>query len=148
MSTRFRSVFAVFVIGMALAAAAVAPARSSSGSAGDFVGTWITWRRGAEGDGRPCRRLYVTSESVAARDGTWDAPGWNGLVTGDVALDAGHTVWRGEWRDGRLAGTFALTLRGGDAFEGTFAGPGEAPRPWSGRRDTGGAPPDVPCRLR
>lgn len=148
MSTRSGSVFAVLVITLALAAAAVAPAHSSFGRPDDFVGTWITWEWTADGGAGECRRLYVTSESAGTRDGTWDAPGWNGLVTGGVTRASGRTAWAGDWRDGVLAGTFSLTLRGADAFEGTFAGPGEAPRPWSGRRETGGGPPDVPCRAR
>ena len=145
MSPRFGSGFAVLVIGMALAAAAVAPARGSYGRSGDFIGTWITWAQGEHGE---CRRLNVTAESDGIRDGTWDAPGWNGLVMGALARDPSGTVWKGEWRDGVLAGSFALTLRGGDTFEGIFAAPGEAPRRWSGRRDTGGGLADVPCRLR
>jgi hypothetical protein len=148
MSTPFRSAFAVLLIGMALAAAAVAPAHSTDDGDHDFMGTWITWA-GGEGGGQPvCRRLYVTADGPATRDGAWDAPGWNGLVNGTLdTVEAGRPQWRGEWRDGQIAGTFALTLRADDAFEGTFAGAGLPTERWRGRRDTGAEAPDVPCRF-
>ena len=148
MSTRSGSAFAVLIIGLVLGVAAVAPAHSSYGRTDDFVGTWITWRWAPDGNAGECRRLHVGSRGEGARAGTWNAPGWSGLVTGAVARGSGRTVWAGEWRDGVLAGSFSLTLRGADAIEGTFAGPGEAPQPWSGRRATGKGAPDVPCRSR
>lgn len=149
MNTPIRSAFAVLIIGLALAAAAVAPAHSTDDGAHDFMGTWITWPGAQPGVQPVCRRLYVTAEGPASRDGAWDAPGWNGLVNGILDTAAGgRPVWRGEWRDGQIAGTFALTLREGDAIEGTFAGAGlpEAQH-WIGRRDTG-QPPRVPCVFR
>jgi len=149
MSTSFRSAFAVLMIGMALAAAAVAPAHRTGAGGDDFMGTWITWAGSETGDPPVCRRLYVTADGPATRDGAWDAPGWNGLVNGALHTSRdGQPAWRGEWRDGQISGTFDLTLRADDAFEGTFAGAG-LPRAqhWRGRRADGGASPDVPCRF-
>jgi hypothetical protein len=147
MSTRLRSAFAVMIIGLALAAAAVAPAHSRPGAATDFVGTWITWQKAPDGRPGECRRLYVTAEDATFRDGTWDAPGWNGLVSGTVTEQRGRHVWTGEWRDGRLAGRFAFTLVDGDALQGTFAGPGMPDaRAWAGARVSDAGAPDVPCR--
>jgi hypothetical protein len=145
MSTSFRSAFAVLLIGMALAAAALAPAHDRADGGHDFIGSWITWAGGADGETPVCRRLHVTADG----DGAWDAPGWNGLVNGKVERAGdGHPVWRGEWRDGQIAGTFALTLRGDDVVEGTFAGAGlSAQQPLRGRRDTGRGLADVPCRF-
>lgn len=149
MSTSRRSLFSILLIGIALAAAAVAPAHSTRDGAEDFVGTWITWADTPEGGERPvCRRLHVRPDGPAARDGAWDAPGWSGLVNGAVTAAAGHPEWRGEWRDGQIAGTFALTLRGRDALEGTFAGAGVAgTQRWNGVRDLGEVAPAVPCRF-
>lgn len=149
MRTSFRSVFAFLLIGVALAAAAMAPAHGTGAGQHDFVGTWITWDGAWEGETPVCRRLLVTAAGTADRDGAWDAPGWTGVVNGTVrTADDGRPLWRGEWRDGQIAGTFALTLREDDVFEGTFAGAGlPAPRPWRGRRHAGDAPPDVPCRF-
>jgi hypothetical protein len=148
MSTSFRSVFAVLLIVVALAAAAVAPAHSTGDGGHDFVGTWITWPVAVSGETPQCRRLYVTADGPEARDGVWDAPGWNGLVNGAVRQAASdRPVWRGEWRDGQISGSFALTLREDDRVEGTFAGAGTAAaQRWQGRRDTGD-PARLPCRL-
>jgi hypothetical protein len=150
MRTSFRGPFAVLLIGVALAAAAMAPAHTARAGSQDFVGDWITWS-GAEDGGTPvCRRLRVTAASAATRGGTWDAPGWNGLVKATLSpVKNGARELRGEWRDGQIAGSFALTLREGGALEGTFAGAG-LPRSqhWQGRRDTGRGPRDVPCVFR
>lgn len=149
MSSPFRSVFSVLLIGVALAAAAMAPAHSTRDGSQDFVGTWITWAGTAEGGAPPmCRRLHVRPDGPATRGGAWDAPGWRGLVNGAVTAAAGQPVWRGEWRDGQIAGTFALTLRGRDALEGTFAGAGlPGTQRWNGVRDHGGPAPALPCRF-
>lgn len=150
MSTPFRSAFAVLMIGIALAAAAVAPAHSTQGGADDFVGTWITWESAPQGGRAECRRLYVSAEGAdgaATRGGTWDAPGWKGLVSGFVVRAAEGPAWSGEWRDGQIAGTFHFVLRGADSLEGTFAAPGagSAPQRWTGRRETRDGTPRVPC---
>lgn len=144
-----RSAFAVVLIGTALVAAAITPAHSTGGGSDDFMGSWITWAGTTDGEQPVCRRLYVTGGEGSARYGGWDAPGWNGLVDGALASGSGgRPVLRGEWRDGRIAGAFALELRARDAFEGTFAAPGAgAPQAWHGRRDTGEGRPDVPCRF-
>lgn len=143
----FRGTFAVVLIGTAFMAAAMRPAHSTGGGSEDFMGSWITWAGTADGEPPVCRRLQVTSGEGDVRYGGWDAPGWNGLVKGALTAGReGRPVLRGEWRDGRIAGAFALELRGNDALEGTFAPPGaEAPQPWHGRRDTGEVRPDVPC---
>ena len=144
----FRGAFAVVLIGTAFVAAAMTPAQGRGGGTEDFTGSWITWTGAA--DGRPvCRRLKVTAGEGAARAGGWDAPGWNGLVSGALSSDSdGRSVLRGEWRDGRIAGAFALKLQAHDAFDGTFAAPGAgAPQRWQGRRDNGQQRQDVPCRF-
>lgn len=145
----YRSAFAAVLIGTALVAAAITPAHSTGGGSEDFMGGWITWTGAAGGEQPVCRRLNVTAGDGAVRYGGWDAPGWNGLVNGAVSDDEdGRPVLRGEWRDGRIAGAFALRLRGQDAFDGTFATPGaDTPQRWQGRRDTGQLRPDVPCRF-
>lgn len=148
MGTSFR-LFAVLLIGLALGAAAVAPAHSTGGDSEVFTGRWITWSGGARGDEPPpCRRLLVSDAGRGARAGAWDAPGWSGQVSGTVSTSAGGTRLRGEWRDGQIAGTIELALRDANTLEGTFAGAGlpEAQR-WTGVRVDGERAPDVPCRL-
>jgi len=150
MVTSFRTAFAVIVIGTVLVAAAITPAQSAAGGSEDFVGNWITWT-GTPGGAQPvCRRLYVTAGGDAVRSGGWDAPGWNGLVSGALSHGAdGRPVLAGEWRDGRIAGVFALTLQGDDALDGTFAAPGaREPQRWQGRRDNGQARQDLPCTFK
>ncbi|HEX6912731.1 MAG TPA: hypothetical protein VF142_20155 [Longimicrobium sp.] len=149
MTSPFRSVLSALLIALAVGAAAVAPAHITQDRPGDFVGSWITWAGTAEGGALPlCRRLQVTAGGAHTRDGAWDAPGWKGLVSGAVTAKDGSPVWRGEWRDGQIAGTFALTLRGRDAFEGTFAGAGlEGTQRWHGVRTRGEAAPALPCRF-
>lgn len=147
MVTSFRTGFAVMVIGTVLVAAAITPAQSAAGRSEDFMGNWITWTGSGDGETPVCRRLYVEASGDAVRSGGWDAPGWNGLVSGALSRGAdGRPVLAGEWRDGRIAGAFALTLRDNDALDGTFAAPG-APEPqrWQGRRDDGRARQDLPC---
>lgn len=147
MSTRFGSAVAMLVICMALGAAAVAPAHSTRGAAEDFVGSWITWQTAPDGGAGECRRLAVSAAGADARDGTWDAPGWSGMVNGTVREQQGRAVWAGEWRDGQLAGKFSFALVAGDRFQGTFAGPGTHQAvPWAGVRVTAAGTPDVPCR--
>lgn len=142
----FRGTFAVGLIGAALLAAAITPAHSTDSRTEDFMGSWITWTEAAEGERPVCRHLSVSGGDGEARLGRWNAPGWDGLVTGAVAQDdGGRAVWRGEWRDGRIAGAFTLALRERDAFSGTFAPPGGAPQPWHGRRDTGARLATLPC---
>jgi hypothetical protein len=143
----FRGAFAVVLIGTALFAAAMTPAHSTGAGSEDFMGSWITWTGPVDGGQPVCRRLQVTAGDGAVRYGGWDAPGWNGLVNGALTPGReGRPVLRGEWRDGRIAGAFALELRARDAFEGTFATPGaDAPQRWYGRRDTGQDRPDLPC---
>jgi hypothetical protein len=142
-----RGAFAVVLIGTALLAAAMTPAHSTGAGSQDFMGSWVTWTDAANGAQPVCRRLQVTAGDGAVRYGGWDAPGWNGLVKGALTAGReGRPVLRGEWRDGRIAGAFALELRARDAFEGTFAAPGaDAPEPWHGRRDTGANPANLPC---
>jgi hypothetical protein len=150
MGTPLRSALALVLIGVALAAAAMSPARGTAAStAEDFMGSWITWAGSADGEQPVCRRLHVSAEGAGTRDGTWDAPGWNVLVNG-IVRDAGdgHPEWQGEWRDGQIAGRFALTLRADDDFEGTVATPGSAAvEHWQGRRDTGRPASELPCRF-
>ena len=147
MSTPVRSTSAVLLIGMALLAAAITPSQGEGGEADDFVGGWITWMEPAGGERPVCRRLHVSAGSGAVRHGGWNAPGWNGLAAGEVVRGRdGRPVWQGEWRDGRLAGSFRLGMADADALAGTFTAPGtDAPRPVHGRRDTGQDRPDVPC---
>lgn len=149
MDSTYRSTFAVVLIGTALVAAAITPAHSAGGGSADFMGSWITWTPSEDGGIPICRRLYVTDADGTARSGGWDAPGWNGLVSGSVAPGAsGRTELHGEWRDGRIAGAFALTLHGENALHGTFSAPGgDAPQRWEGRRDTGRPEQGVPCRF-
>jgi hypothetical protein len=149
MVSSFRTSFAVIVIGTVLVAAAITPAQSAGVRSEDFMGQWITWTSPAQGEPPVCRRLYVTGSDGAARSGGWDAPGWNGLVNAALSQGAdGRPVLAGEWRDGRIAGAFALTLQGNDALDGTFAAPGvPAPQRWQGRRDNGQARQDLPCRF-
>jgi hypothetical protein len=148
MGTSFR-LFAVLLIAVALGAAAMAPAHSTRGGSKDFTGSWITWTAAAEGGERPtCRRLRVDDAGPGVRAGAWDAPGWNGQVSGTVSEGEQGTRLQGEWRDGQIAGTIALALRDADTFEGTFAGAGlPAPQQWRGVRATGTEMPDVPCRM-
>ena len=149
MDSTYRGTFAVVLIGTALVAAAITPAHSARGGSADFMGSWVTWTVSADGSTPVCRRLYVTGSDGTARSGGWDAPGWNGLVSGSVAQGTGGgTVLNGEWRDGRIAGAFALTLHGRNALDGTFSAPGgDAPQRWEGRRDTGNPDQGVPCRF-
>lgn len=142
----FRGPFAVTLIGAALLAAAIKPAHSTDSRTDDFMGRWITWSDAAAGERPVCRRLAVSGGDGPARLGRWNAPGWDGLVTGAVAAgQGGGAVWRGEWRDGRIAGAFTLALRERDSFSGTFAPPGGAPQAWHGRRDTGAGLAGLPC---
>jgi hypothetical protein len=152
MSTSFRTVFAVLMIGGALVAAAAAPT-SASGGAGpaDYVGTWITWFEAGQGPTSPCTRLYVAEESESTLEGMWAAPGWNGLVRGTVRQARAGLVWQGAWRNGETTGGFQLILGGPDApagqFKGTYtaADPGEV-RAWNGVREVEGQPAQVPCK--
>lgn len=148
MGTSFRTSFAVIVIGTVLVAAAITPAQSAGAHSEDFMGRWITWTATPGGETPVCRRLEVTAGDGAARSGGWNAPGWNGLVSGALSRGTdGRAVLAGEWRDGRIAGAFALTLNG-DALDGTFAAPGAAaPQRWQGRRDDGQPRQDLPCRF-
>jgi hypothetical protein len=150
MVTSFRTAFAVIVIGTVLVAAAITPVQSAAGTSEDFMGNWITWTGTGDGKTPVCRRLSVTAGDGTVRTGGWDAPGWNGLVNGALSRGTdGRPVLEGEWRDGRIVGAFALTLREGDALDGTFAAPG-APEPqrWQGRRDDGQPRQDLPCRFQ
>lgn len=143
-----RGSFAVVVMGAVLLAAAIKPAHSTDARTDDFMGRWITWSDGGNGARAVCRHLSVSSGEGETRQGRWNAPGWDGLVAGTVAPgNGGRAVWRGEWRDGRIAGAFTLAMRGRDAFSGTFAPPGGAPQPWHGRRDTGAGLAGLPCDM-
>lgn len=148
MGTSFR-LFAVVLIAVALGAAAMSPAHSTRDGSEDFTGTWITWTAAAQGGQPPaCRHLRVEDAGPGVRAGAWDAPGWNGQVSGTVSTGEQGTRLRGEWRDGQIAGTIALALRDADSFEGTFSGAGlAAPQQWRGVRATGEGRPDVPCRM-
>lgn len=149
MVTSFRTAFAVIVIGTVLVAAAITPAQSAGMRSEDFMGRWITWTAPVNGETPVCRRLDVTASDGTVRSGGWDAPGWNGLVSGALSRGAdGRPVMAGEWRDGRIAGVFALSLQGDDALDGTFAAPGaDAPQRLQGRRDNGQGQQDLPCRF-
>lgn len=149
MGTPFR-LFAVLLIGLALGAAAMAPAHSTGGGSEDFTGSWITWAAPAAGGDLPvCRRLLMGDAGPDAREGAWDAPGWNGQVSGTVSRGGTGTRLRGEWRDGQIAGTIDLALRDPDSFEGTFNGAGLAqPQQWRGVRAGGAGLANVPCRMQ
>lgn len=139
---------AVLLIGLALGAAAMAPAHPTGGGSEDFTGSWITWTAMANGERPVCRNLRVDDTGPGVRAGAWDGPGWNGQVSGTVRTTEGGTRLRGEWRDGQIAGTIELALRDADSFEGTFAGAGlPTPQRWRGVRATGAHAPNVPCRL-
>ncbi|HEX6042298.1 hypothetical protein [Longimicrobium sp.] len=149
MGTSFR-LFAVLLIGLALGAAAVSPRHTTGGGSADFTGSWITWAAPAAAGERPvCRRLLVGDAGPDVREGAWDAPGWNGQVSGTVSRGDRGTLLRGEWRDGQIAGTIELALRDPDTFEGTFNGAGlPAPQRWKGVRASGSTGlPHVPCRM-
>ena len=149
MSSPFRNALSVLLMAVAVGAAAVAPAHSTHDHPGDFVGSWITWAGTSPGGAPPlCRRLEVTAAGADTRDGAWDAPGWDGFVSGAVTAGGGSPVLRGEWRDGQIAGAFALTLHGHDAFDGTFAGAGvQGTQRLHGVRTRGEAAPALPCRF-
>ncbi|MBW3570761.1 MAG: hypothetical protein KY467_06625 [Gemmatimonadetes bacterium] len=152
MSARFRTVFAVLMIGGALFAAAASPGSAAGrpGSPGDFVGTWITWWE-VEGENSACRRLLVAPENGSRLDGMWSAPGWNGLVHGTVGQTGEGLVWHGEWRGASSAGRFRLVLGGAgsasDRFQGTYTTTGGSARAlaWNGVREVPGRTPRVPC---
>lgn len=151
MSAKFRTVFAVLMIGGALVAAAAAPGTAAGrpGSIGDFVGTWITWWDEA-GDVSPCSRVIVALESGSTLDGMWAAPGWNGLVHGTVQQTGGGLVWRGEWRDMNGSGGFRFVLGApgvpADRFRGTYTtGESGEEIALNGVREVEGEVPDVPC---
>jgi hypothetical protein len=150
MSTSFRTVFAVLMIGGALVAAAAAPTSASGGVAGnaEYVGTWITWYETPQGLS-PCTRLYVAAENESTLEGMWAAPGWNRLVRGTVQDGRAGVVWRGEWRDLQSSGRFQFTLGAPDVpaeqFEGTYTADGVA-RAWHGAREVEGQAAEVPCR--
>jgi hypothetical protein len=151
MSTRFRTVIAILMIGGALVAAAAAPTKASGrpGSAGDFVGTWITWWDVEEGDS-PCSRLIVAPENGSTLDGMWTAPGWNGLVHGTVQQTRAGLIWQGEWRDATGTGGFRFVLGApgvpANHFQGTYTtAASDDALAWNGVRETAGQTPRVPC---
>ncbi|HEU4881218.1 MAG TPA: hypothetical protein VFT45_03200 [Longimicrobium sp.] len=152
MSTSFRTMFAVLMIGGALVAAAAAPTSASGRAAAttDYVGTWVTWYETAQGAMSPCARLYVVSESDSSLDGMWSVPGWNGLVRGTVRQGRAGLVWQGDWRGADAAGSFQFALEGPgipeDQFKGTYIAAGDArTRYWNGAREVDGHTPEVPC---
>jgi hypothetical protein len=150
MSTSFRTVIAVLMIGGALVAAAAAPGSASGGAGANtaYVGTWITWYETVQGPMSPCTRLYVVAESENTLDGMWTAPGWNGLVRGSVQQGRAGLVWQGDWRGPENGGQFQFTLGGPDApagqFKGTYTTAGVA-RYWNGAREVEGQNTQVPC---
>jgi hypothetical protein len=152
MSTSYRTVFAILMIGGALVAAAAAPG-SASGGAGantEYVGTWITWYETAQGTMSPCARMYVAAESETTLDGMWAAPGWNGLVRGTVQQGRAGLVWQGDWRSHETSGGFQFTLGGPDVpagqFRGTYTAAGVSQaRYWNGVREVDGHLTPVPC---
>lgn len=154
MSTRFRTVFAVLMIGAALVAAAAAPGTASGrpGSTGDFAGTWVTWW---DEDGEPstCARMLVVTEGPSTLDGMWAAPGWNGLLHGTVEQTRRGLRWQGQWRDENGTGGFRFVLgvpgSPPDRFEGVYTSAGSSEELiWNGARMVEGEIPEVPCTFR
>jgi hypothetical protein len=154
MSTSFRTVLAVLMIGGALVTAAAAPGRASGRPAAeaDFVGTWITWW---DEDGEPstCARMVVIAEGPGALDGMWAAPGWNGLLYGRVEQTRRGLRWQGQWRDESSTGGFRFVLgvpgSPPDRFEGVYTSEGSREElTWNGARMVEGEIPEVPCTFR
>lgn len=151
MSAKFRTVFAVLMIGCALVAAAAAPGTASRppGAGTDFAGSWITWWD-ENGEISACSRLVVAPESETTLDGMWAAPGWNGLLHGTVQQTRRGVRWQGQWRDENGSGGFRFVLgvpgTPADRFEGVYTSPGSSEElMWNGAREVEGEIPDVPC---
>ena len=109
----------------------------------DLIGEWQTQWANAPGQtpdgGGPMRVSADTSED--ALDGVTPAPGFDGVMNGEVEQDAsGALVWSGKWAsiwpEGATAGTFRFVFRDAHSFTGVWStDDGEIVNAaWNGRR--------------
>ena len=110
---------------------------------GDLVGDWQTQWANAAGQapegGGPMRVTADSSED--SLDGVTPAPGWDGVMNGEVETSAdGALVWSGHWasiwREGTTTGTFRFVFKDSNSFTGTWSSDDGvvAGAAWNGQR--------------
>ena len=132
--------FRAFVAAIALTAIAT-PALALQRE--DVVGAWETRWANAQGEAPEGGGALILSRDTSEEglDGLSPAPGWDGVMTGEVATRAdGVLVWNGRWAsiwpEGATMGTFQIVFTDANTFNGTWSSDdGEIVNAaWSGQR--------------
>jgi hypothetical protein len=110
-----------------LALALMAPAPAFALDRNDVVGEWETQWANASGeapDGGGPMRISADSNEESL-DGVTPAPGFDGVLNGEITQQDGALVWTGRWAsvwpEGTTLGTFRMVFSDADHFTGTWS---------------------------
>lgn len=124
---------------LAFAACALpASALEPSALVGEWASEWANSAGEAPSGGGPL--IIRADSSPDSLDGLTPAPGWDGVMNGEVGLQGEAVIWSGRWAsiwpEGATTGTFRLVFSDANSFTGAWStDDGEVQNAaWNGRR--------------
>lgn len=132
----------MFVRAFAVSAALLLSGQAYAIEPGDLVGAWTTeWSNGPAEPISGGDTLTISRDSSeGSLDGVTAAPGFDGVMNGEVSEENGALIWSGRWAsiwpEGATLGTFRLVFTDANAFTGTWSTNDKQVRDaaWNGHR--------------
>ena len=121
---------------------ALAPVAALALEPSDVLGRWETqWSNQANEAVSGGAPMNISLDSPEALDGTWPAPGADGVIYGEVIVQPdGALVWSGTWAhlwpESVSRGTFRFVFTDANSFSGTWSTADGAVKNavWNGQR--------------